>query len=93
MKFIVYAVKDELVAFNTPFYLQDNGRADMIAIRSFRNAIDAGKLEETAIDCTLYKIGTYDNATAMHENYRFPEVLITGKEILTEKENEVSENV
>lgn len=93
MKFIVYAVKDELVAFNTPFYLQDNGRADMIAVRSFKDLVRSGKLEETAIDCVLYKIGTYDNATAMHENYRFPEVLITGKEIITEKENEVSEDV
>lgn len=93
MKFIVYAVKDELVAFNTPFYLQDNGRADMIAIRSFKELVKSGKLEETAIDCDLYKIGTYDNGTATHENYRFPEVLITGKEILLEKENEISENV
>lgn len=93
MKFIVYSVKDELVAFNRPFYVQDNGRADMIAIRSFKEAFKNDVFGDTAIDCNLYKIGTFENTTGTHENYRFPELLVSGKELITEKEYEISEDV
>lgn len=91
MKYVVYAVKDELVSFMDPIYVQDNGRADMLTMRSFKEAIRNKQFGDATVDCNLYKIGTFDNTTGTHENYKFPEVLLTAKEILAE--NEVSEDV
>lgn len=94
MRWCVYSVKDEKVAFNKPFYIEMTARSDAFAIESVKQAYAKGMFGITAIDSTLYKIGTFDDQTGEHENYRFPEVLFRVKDIMIgEEDNEISETV
>lgn len=95
MKYKVFSVKDELVGFNPAFFVQDNGRADMIATRSVKEAFDRGAFGETAIDCSLYCLGTWDDHTGAFENYQFPEIVKRVQDFILERkyENEVSDSV
>lgn len=97
MKFFVYSVKDEKVSFGYPFYVEADARADMHASEAVKKAYEKGTFGQTAIDCTLYKIATFDNKTGEHENYRFPEVILRVKDLMLNvkdgDDSEVSETV
>lgn len=94
MKWCVYSVKDEKVAYNPPFYIEMNARADGKAIEAVKKAYENKYFGITAIDCTLYKIGTFNDVSGEHENYRFPEILLRVKDLMKGEDNdEISETL
>ena len=80
MKSPIFAVKDNLVGFNSP-YIRMNER---VAIREFRTMIDDldGKGDHSVFDLGLYCVGTFDLETGVIESHD-PQVVLLASQCLT----------
>lgn len=87
MKVNLYAIHDAgAKAYMPPFPMQN----DNLAIRSFQQAVQTQEhIQQHPIDYSMFRIGVYDDETAILSPEAPPELICTAIQTITMRENEL----